>query len=383
MKMLIISAMPHHLKAGRIVGWGPTVEEIDTLADCFDEIIHVACLYPDPAPASAVPYRASNVRLHAVPPSGGARLIDKLGILTLAPRYIWAMLKEMPRADLVHVRAPANISLFAMVLLTFLGRPKPRWIKYAGNWKPTGPEPWSYRFQRWWLEKGFHRGTATVNGRWPEQPDHVFSFLNPSFFDTDLAAGRQAAGTRHFAEPYRLLFVGRIESPKGVGRLLQIAQELQQAGFDFTLDLVGDGPELPTFEQWSQQHGLDQLVTFHGWQPKHALPAFYAAAHFLVLPTTASEGWPKVLSEAMAYGVVPLASAISSIPQILAEAGAGPALPPEDPSAFSAAIQSYAAHPETWKAASEAGLQAASWFSYAHYLEQVRDMFRSGLQVEI
>ena len=40
-----------------------------------------------------------------------------------------------------------------VVMLALLRRPEKRWIKYAGNWKPTGNEPWSYDFQRWWLER--------------------------------------------------------------------------------------------------------------------------------------------------------------------------------------------------------------------------------------
>ncbi len=89
------------------------------------------------------------------------------------------------------------------------------------------------------------------------------------------------------------------------------------------------------------------MVKFLGWLPKPSLADYYSQAHFLLLPTNASEGWPKVLSEAMAYGVVPLAGAVSSIPQILQETGAGLALPPEDPEAFVQAIQNFLAEPRT------------------------------------
>ncbi len=43
-----------------------------------------------------------------------------------------------------------------------------------------------------------------------------------------------------------------------------------------------------------------------------------------------SEGWPKILSEAMMFGVVPLASDISSIPQIFSSTGTGIAISPID-----------------------------------------------------
>jgi glycosyltransferase involved in cell wall biosynthesis len=139
---------------------------------------------------------------------------------------------------------------------------------------------------------------------------------------------------------------------------------------------VGDGPEKPTWEAWAQEHGLDSCAAFHGWLPRPALAEFYNRAHFMVLPS-ASEGWPKVLSEAMAYGAVPLAGAVSAIPQILAETGAGAALPPLDVAAFKDALLAYVAWPDRWRAASQASRAAAPNFSYDHYLGEVDRMFRN------
>ena len=42
----------------------------------------------------------------------------------------------------------------------------------------------------------------------------------------------------------------------------------------------------------------------------------YRKAHFLILPSK-SEGWPKAISEAMFYGVIPIATRISCVPYML------------------------------------------------------------------
>ena len=110
--------------------------------------------------------------------------------------------------------------------------------------------------------------------------------------------------------------------------------------------LSATGPERPLSEAWAREHDLNSRVTFHGWLPKSALAHFYTQAHFLLLPS-ASEGWPKVLSEAMAHGVVPLAGAVASIPQILSETGAGLALPPLKVSVFVEALVNLAESPGT------------------------------------
>lgn len=376
MKLLIISHMPHHRRGAQVVGWGPTAQEIDALAGLFEEIRHIAILHPEAAPASALPYSSAKVRLIGLPPSGGERWRDKLGILRMAPAYLRAMRRELPWADVVHVRCPANISLMAIVLLGLVRQPVYRWVKYAGNWRPDEAEPWSYTFQRGWLQRGLHRGVATVNGRWPGQPRHVYSFLNPSLSQADLQAGRLAAGQKVFAPPYRLVYAGRLETAKGVGRLLQIAAALRGQDIPFRLDLLGDGPERPAFERQVQELGLAGQVAFHGWLAKPDLSRFYARAHFFVMPT-ASEGWPKVLSEAASFGVVAVAGAVSSVPQILEQTGMGVALSPYDPAGFAAAIRSYIARPEEWQAASQAGLDAAPQFTYDAYLQAVRKMFQA------
>lgn len=73
MRLLIVSHTAHFRSGDRVVGWGPTVRELDYLAALFDEVVHVAVGYPDAAPASALPYAAGNVRVRLVAPAGGKR----------------------------------------------------------------------------------------------------------------------------------------------------------------------------------------------------------------------------------------------------------------------------------------------------------------------
>ena len=43
----------------------------------------------------------------------------------------------------------------------------------------------------------------------------------------------------------------------------------------------------------------------------------YRESHFLLLPSSASEGFPKVIAEAMNYGCIPIVSDVSSISQYI------------------------------------------------------------------
>jgi glycosyltransferase involved in cell wall biosynthesis len=373
MKLLIVSHTPHYQKDGITVGWGPTVREVDQLARIFDSVTHVAPLHPGTPPASAIAYESCRVRLRPVPPSGGAGLRAKADILLKAPVYLRAVLGELRAVDVAHVRCPAHISLMAIVLLALMRAPGIRWAKYAGNWQPRGRESPSYTLQRWCLRQRLHRGLVTVNGHWPGQPKHVHSFVNPCLTDEELTEGRQFARTKRLSTPLRLLYVGRLEEGKGAGRALEILACLGQLGLFATLDLAGDGPERLSLERRGAALGIGPRVKFHGWLPRPALAPLYARSHLMVFPS-GSEGWPKVLSEAMAYGVVPVSSQVGSIAQYLHEFGTGKVFEPEDVEGFTRAILWYSIHPEEWKRESNMAVQASERFGYARYLKSVCEM---------
>lgn len=373
-RLLIISHTPHYLRADTIVGWGPTVREIDQLASRFAHVRHVACMHDGTAPENAVAYEARNVQLVPVPPAGGNGPWGKLDALWVTPLYARTILRELATADVVHVRAPANIAMVAMLVLGMKGTRK-RWFKYAGNWMPAGGDHATYRLQRWWLARGRHGGLVTVNGRWPAQPACVRPFRNPSLDDDDLARGRQAALHKSLTSPLRLLFVGALNVSKGVERALRILAELSNRGIDAELELAGDGADRARFETLARSLGIEPRARFLGWLARPALHAAYERAHVLVLPS-ATEGWPKVLSEAMAFGVIPIAGDVSAIRAELELLRVGRAVPVEDVRGFADTIASYVTDPKRWSHESANAIAAAPLFSFPNYLDSVDELLR-------
>ena len=375
MKLLIISHTAHYQSESRILGWGATVRERDHLGSIFDQIVHLPPLHDSPAPDSAIAYQASNVVFHQVKPAGGDNIIDKLGIFTKIPGWLAALRRDMKEMDAIHIRCPAGISLVALLAARLWGWGKPVWVKYAGNWRSYPGQALSYKFQRFFLKHNLHRGVVTINGHCPGQPEHIYSFVNPSFSDEEFLQGSAFAREKQFSYPIKLLFVGNLSRPKGVDRLLEIAKKLNEIGFEFDLTLVGDGPDRPDFERFVKENSLAEHVHFAGWQPITAVHKYYREAHIFVFPSK-SEGWPKVLSEAMSHGVVPIASGIGSIPEILEKADAGHTIPLDgDPGAYVEMIISFTQDVDRWKKASLNGIRAAKDFTYEQYLKNVKKMF--------
>lgn len=377
MNLLIISNVAHYRSApGLIKGWGPTVQEIGHLSGLFDGVTHICCIHETEPPASSLEYERP-VDLVLVPPAGGPRLTDKLRILGLVPRYLRAIRNGLKDADAVHVRAPANISLLGILYLSVSRRGAYRWVKYAGNWGGYQHEPISYRFQRWLLRKAFHRGVVTVNASSSSGSSHVVPFRNPSLTESELEEGRRAAGSKSMGAAVHLLYVGTLSSAKGVRRLSRVAEELERLGVDYQLEIVGDGPERGWLEAFAKTR--PDHVDVRGSVPKTALGRFYGPAHFILLPSV-TEGWPKVLSEAMAYGAVPIATPVSNIPQMLAEIGSGRIATPEH---FAEAVAWYKTVPDQWRKESAAAVAAAKNFTYERYLGDVRRLFQKAWGEEI
>ena len=372
MQLLVISHTPHYISESQVVGLAATVREIDHLSSLFSSVTHIAPLHRGSPPLNMSPYSSSRVIFRAVAPAGGRQALDKLGILYRYPSYLKAIAQELPKADVVHVRCPANISLLAVVLLAFVKKPRLRWIKYAGNWQPTRREPWSYTFQRWWLRRGLHRGFVTVNGEWPNQPEHVHSFINPCLTDEELQTAAEIARSKTLSDPLRLLFVGAVNEAKGVARALHVVQRLHRKGIPLTFDIIGDGSSTGKFEQLAQELGIGCCVRFLGALPRAKLNDYYAQAHVMLFPTDSSEGWPKVLSEGMAYGVVPVSGNVSSIPQYLERFKVGRAFDPYNLDAFVEAIEHYWHHPEAWVQEARRAPEAARRFTYSAYLRDVQ-----------
>ena len=105
---------------------------------------------------------------------------------------------------------------------------------------------------------------------------------------------------------FHVLFVGRDAKEKRVSLFFEIAEHFTQ------------NPRI-TFHAVGVQPGVNTPanVTCLGViTSKESIDHVYENAHVLVL-TSESEGFPKVISEAMAFGCVPIVTAVGAIPEVL------------------------------------------------------------------
>lgn len=312
MKLAIISHTEHYTThEGSIVGWGPTISEINHLAPYFTHIYHVAMLHKDSAPPSALPYKAANVTFVAIPPSGGKSIIAKFSLLFNMPKTLSIIKKSLGEVDYFQLRTPTGIGVYLIPFLTRFVKKK-GWYKYAGNWNQENP-PLGYALQRRLLKK--QKRTVTINGSWPNQPKHCLTFENPCLTQDEREEGMQVIENRTYTGPFSFCFVGRLEDEKGVQRIIDAFSSIISNLDLGHIHFVGNGPKAKAYEMQCKSFNLP--VTFHGFLKRDAVFDLYRSCSFLLLPSTASEGFPKVIAEAMNFGCIPIVSAVSSIGQYI------------------------------------------------------------------
>ena len=101
----------------------------------------------------------------------------------------------------------------------------------------------------------------------------------------------------------KILYVGRIDTKhKRTDLLVQIWEKVWQKFPNWTLDIVGDGAELPSIKNYVEKKSIKNIY-FHGFQ--NPSPFYQEASIFCM--TSSSEGFGVVLIEAMQNGAVPIA----------------------------------------------------------------------------
>ena len=105
---------------------------------------------------------------------------------------------------------------------------------------------------------------------------------------------------------FRVLYVGRNAKEKRISLLFEIAKHFaNDSRVRFEAVGIDQSDKAP-----------NNVHCFGVITDKKTIERYYAYSHVLVL-TSESEGFPKVIAEAMAFGCVPVVTAVGAIPEVL------------------------------------------------------------------
>ena len=363
--LLVVSHVVHYRDGGRLFAYAPYAREIDVWADLFPELVIASPCRDEVPPGDCAPFSRTNIAIRPLKEAGGESLRAKLGLLCSLPGTIRNLAESMRTADAIHVRCPGNMGLLGVLLGPLYSRKLV--AKYAGQWSDYQGEALTYRLQKALLRSRWWRGPVTVYGVWPAQPPHVVPFFTSVMTAEQLDRARRAAATARPGGPARVLYIGRLSAAKNVDVLLAAVAALRSLDVACECTVVGDGPLRTPLEAQVERLGLGDRVTRAGAVSHERVHDHLERSDVLVLASE-SEGWPKAIAEAMAFGLVCIGSDRGLVPQMLGE-GRGMVVSPGDVAALVDALGRVARGPDDFV---EMRSRAARW-AQSYSLEGLRD----------
>jgi len=312
MTFCIITHVNHFKEDKKYYAYAPYVREMNIWLKYTDKVIVVAPLNKSQISAIDMPYNHSCIDFRMVSEFDITSFKNILRTLISLPVLIIRIYKAMRAADHIHLRCPGNMGLLGC-LIQILFPKKKKTAKYAGNWELNSQQPLSYRLQKWILRNTFltKNMQVLVYGEWENQTKNIKPFFTATYSEEEYK-GQKIEFKEYFGSKLRLLFVGTLSEGKRPLYALQLAEALHKQGVTVQLEICGEGMERERLEQYIQINTLDSFVFLRGNLSKDEIKEKYQRSHFLILPSK-SEGWPKVVAEAMFWGCLPVATDVSCV----------------------------------------------------------------------
>jgi len=352
------------------MGWGGQEIRILTESRGFLDRGHRVALYAPPGSRIAAEAPGYGVPLVTLP-IGRKR---PAGVAALARAF------KAARHDVVNTHSSTD-SWLAAVAMRMLRDP-PVLVRTRHVSVPVPNDPGT----RWLYRKATARVVTTGealraqlvrdNGLDPERVESIPTGIDASAY----AAIPQDEARRLVGLPLDTPIVGivaTLRSWKGHRHLVDALAKLAKR--QAMLAIVGDGPQREALERHVDALGLAARVRFAG-QQRDVAP-WLASFDAFALPSTANEGVPQALLQAMFAGVPCVTTAAGAIPEIARDEETALVVPSADPAALAAAIDRLLADRELGaRLASAARAHVAPRFGLATMLDRMDATFRRAIE---
>ena len=313
MKFAIITHVIHGKVSDKYFGYEPYVREMNLWIKNVSEVLIVAPLHDIPKNSIQEFYEHDAITFNAVASFDISSFKNAVNSIFIMPSIVFKIYKTMKTADHIHLRCPGNIGLLGC-FVQILFPSKSKTAKYAGNWDSKSKQPISYRLQRWILSNTFLTKNikVLVYGEWENSTKNIKPFFTASYFEKD----KEEVKIRTLNDKISFVFVGTLANGKQPLYAVKIIEQLHKNGNNVTLTIYGEGNESVLLESYIAENKLENIIFLKGNQNQETIKKSFSENHFVILPSL-SEGWPKVVAEAMFWGCLPIATKVSCVPNMI------------------------------------------------------------------
>ncbi|WP_298880751.1 glycosyltransferase [uncultured Polaribacter sp.] len=313
MKFGIITHAIHKTKGNLVYAYEPYVREMNLWANYVDEILIIAPVANENINDIEISYKHKNLRVIAIPNFDITSIKNFYRAILVLPKICKEIYMVMKEVNHIHLRCPGNIGLLGC-LVQIMFPTKTKTAKYAGNWDPNSIQPITYKFQRWILSNTFLTKNikVLVYGEWPNQTKNILPFFTASYKESEIEGVKK----KNLNSIIYFVFVGSLSKGKQPLLSVKACHELINKGYKIQLDIYGDGVMRNDVENYIKKNELEKKIILHGNVNKEIVKLAFIKAHFLIF-ISKSEGWPKVVAEAMFWRCLPISTNVSCVNYML------------------------------------------------------------------
>ncbi|WP_298764358.1 glycosyltransferase [uncultured Polaribacter sp.] len=324
MKFAIITHAVHKKVNNTLFAYEPYVREMNLWLQYVEKVKVLAPISSEKISEIDEKYNHKNILLLKIPSFNVITFFNKVKSIILIPIIFIKIFKVMLWADHIHLRCPGNIGLLGC-FVQILFPNKPKTVKYAGNWDSKSKQPFSYRLQKKIISNTFltRNCKVLVYGDWKNQSKNIIPFFTASYYKDEV----ENVSKKELDVTINFIFVGSFSKGKQPLLSVKTVEKLLLKNYDVKLNMYGDGAEFSTLKKYIVDKKLSNNIILHGNQPKEIVKEAFKKSHFLIF-ISKSEGWPKVVAEAMFWRCLPISSRVSCVDYMLGNGKRGTTVPP-------------------------------------------------------
>lgn len=185
-----------------------------------------------------------------------------------------------------------------------------------------------------------------------------------------------AAVPQRPAGPVRVVFLGKFGDAKGSPDLIRAAAALPDEVRSRTRIAMGGHGEVEQARALVAELGVGDVVDVRGWLDPPERDALLAQSSVFVLPSP-NEGLPMSMLEAMAWGLVPVVTAVGGIPEVVTDERNGLFVRHGDVEGIAAALTRLVTDEELTARLAGAARATAEGYGMDAYVQALGQLWRS------
>jgi glycosyltransferase involved in cell wall biosynthesis len=290
----------------------------------------------------------------------------------------WLIWREIKNADAVHAPIPGDIGTIGMLFALLLK--KPLFVRYCGNWfvrRTLAEAFWKWSMERFAGGRNVMLATGGDSSAPSSRNANIKWIFSTSLTKQEIAG----AVARRLSEnsPLKLIIACRQEKGKGTDIVLESLAQIAERFPGATLDVIGDGDFLSELKKRAKILKLEDKTIFHGRVELKRVVELMKQAHVFCYPTE-SEGFPKVVLEALSCGLPVITTRVSVLPRLIGK-DCGILLDKPTAEHLTAAIKMICSDAVTYRRMSESAIAAAQEYSLENWRDFIGETLRKSWQV--